>query len=83
MLKQSVKANNVQITDNSTVQYIWEGGRVMIRREHKGVSGVLRMFYFLMWVVLKWVISFVITHQAVHLPCFHFFGYIFQKIDLF
>lgn len=55
----------------------------MIRREHKGVSGVLRMFYFLMWVVLKWVISFVIIHQAVRLPCFHFFGYIFQKIDLF
>lgn len=46
--------------------YLWSGGRVVGRRP-KGASGMLEMFFILIWVLVSQIHSFIKINWAAHL----------------
>jgi len=47
-----------------------------MQRDTKELCGEIKLFYILVWVMVKQVHSFAKNHQSVHLKCVIFFVWI-------
>lgn len=48
---------------------------ILTRKNTKELSGVMELFYNLMWVMITWVNASIKIHQAVYLRYVHFIMY--------
>lgn len=54
----------------------WWRGWVVTRRGHSGTSGIVKMFYFLIWVLAIWVYSFFVRITELYFTIYVISTYI-------